>query len=347
MDCEFRVALAWWKSSLSILKVIRGIGFILFKTPNRCNVDLYIMVRHSRIKDFFLLGGFRFVLLIVWLTPGFLIPCIARAVCVLSRLFVTRDVRILRQNMENILKMQKGGRESVEFENKVLHNLYCCMLETLKCYYKPDLFQVDGTEELGVLIAEFEKAGKGAVMVTGHLGSWEYAGRCSVRLAKNEFYVLGKPFGSPAITRFLDKARKRLGMEVLWTDQPMVLKTMIKTLRGGGSLGIVMDQRPDAGSGIPVSFLGKDTLFVGGPGKVVAKTDCGVLASFCLRTGPMQYRLYTEKILPAGHGITDTAEITRLMAEEIERVIKLHPHQWTWNNNRWAVRVRKGKKKTA
>lgn len=320
--------------------------FKLSKDAVRCNGVVWYMARNKRFRDFFVVGAFRCMLLLIRFTPGFAISAFAHSVCFITRTIESRDVRIMRDNLVKVRGLELGSSEMAEFEKKVLYIQVCSTLETIKTFYNPGKLRIDGVEQAREIVEGIDKAGKGSVQATGHLGSWECAGRVGALVSKNGFCALAKPFGPPAITRFLGDFRKRLGMNILWTDESMVLKSMIKTLRSGGGLGIVMDQRPEGEKGVEVDFLGQKTFFVGGPARVIAKTGCGVAVAFCLRKGPMHYEIVGGKLLDGDHGITDVEEITQMIASEIGRVIDLYPHQWTWNNNRWKVRKynRKAKK---
>ena len=113
------------------------------------------------------------------------------------------------------------------------------------------------------------------------------------------------------------------------------MRDMVRTLRRGGSLGIVMDQRPQKGSGLRVEFCGFPTEFVGGPAAIAIRTGCAVVGVFCMREGPFRYRLLTYEVAPPNHEETDQVALTQRMASTIERVIRDYPEQWTWTYRRW------------
>ena len=110
---------------------------------------------------------------------------------------------------------------------------------------------------------------------------------------------------------------------------------MLKLLKAGECLGFVMDQKPEGRIGPSVNFLGQMTEFVSGPAKLAMRQSSPVLAVFCVRTGPHQYRLLQKVVAPADHGIDDETILTQKMADAIEEAIRLYPEQWIWNYKRW------------
>ena len=126
-----------------------------------------------------------------------------------------------------------------------------------------------------------------------------------------------------------------MGTPVLWNHRKTLIKDILLALRRGESVGFVMDQKPEGRRGPIVDFFGKPTPFVGGPAAIAIKTRCAVLSVFCLREGPMEYRILSRKLLDGGHKFEDEAKLSQEMAHEIEGVIRAYPEQWLWNYKRW------------
>ncbi|MCX6109209.1 MAG: lysophospholipid acyltransferase family protein, partial [Proteobacteria bacterium] len=187
---------------------------------------------------------------------------------------------------------------------------------------------------------------------TAHLGSWELCAYYAQKAASKPLHVLAKPSRSKLLTAFLDVLRGRMGTHVLWTDKKTLLRDMLEALRRREALGFVMDQKPEGRSGPVVPFFGVATEFVFGPEKLARKIGCPVIAIFCVREGPLTYRLLSETLFgpprpagpagPAGPGVdpacaqsTADGAVTARCAEAIERVIRAYPEQWTWTYKRW------------
>jgi lauroyl/myristoyl acyltransferase len=293
------------------------------------------MVNKTTHKEVILLCFYDCILFLIKLTPRFLIPVVSRVVCFFGRSFVGRDIKILRENLEQMRDMPRGSQDALAFEKRTFFNHICSALETLKFSCKPESLKVDGKERLSELIEAGRKKGTGSLFVTAHLGSWESVGWVLSKIAKSDCHALARRPGCKALERFFDKFRCRLGMKVLLIDRPLLLRDMVKTLKSGGFLAVAMDQRPVGGRKTTVDFLGRKTDFVCGPAIAAGMAECPVYAVFSVRKGPMHYELISSEVAPAGNKNLDVNVLTQRMATAIEHAVDLYPDQWTWHYDRW------------
>lgn len=243
--------------------------------------------------------------------------------------------RRLQRNVERIQEIPSGSAAAHRFQRQVVKHQCVCALETIRAIYEPELLRVEGFEELQRLAARAEAEADGPLYITGHTGSWELMAYFAHRAGKRPLHVLAKSARLPSLTRTLGALRARMGARVLWADNALVLRDMLRTLRNGGTLGLVMDQRPKKGAGPRVEFWGFPTEFVKGPAAIAIRTRCAVIAVFCMREGPFRYRLLSYEVAPPNHEETDEVALTQRMAHTIERVIRIYPEQWTWMYRRW------------
>lgn len=249
-----------------------------------------------------------------------------------------KEFKKLYLNVEKIYGVPKHSGFARNFAKQViLHQIESGIESLISCRAPQgkDPVQINGLSELEETIAELKKGGRGIVVVTGHLGMWEFVAKYCAVAAKETFNALAKPSKSPAVTQYMDETRGKMNTNVLWTDKKTLLKDMISVIRKGEILGFVMDQKPDSRKGPEVEFFDRPTVFVSGPAKLAAKMNSPVLGVFCMREGPWQYRIVHKVILEAEHDVSDELHLTQEMASEIERVIKLYPEQWVWNYKRW------------
>ena len=284
-----------------------------------------------RLQEFVL----RSLLFAARMTPKFAVGGFCSVVAFLAYPLGKKDRNKIERNIDKILGIPAGSEESEDFQNRVLKHQICNSIESLKASYNNDLITVAGFDDMQRRFQENLQKGKGLIIITAHMGSWEIAAYYCSLASDGKFSALAKPSKLEAATRLLDAYRLRMKTKTLWTDQRSLLKTMASTLKNGEALGFVMDQRPDGRKGPIVDFMGQPTQFVVGPAWASIRNGSPVVSVFCIRTGPWQYRMLCAELLPADHGKTDSVEITQIMASEIERIIRLHPEQWVWNYNRW------------
>lgn len=253
----------------------------------------------------------------------------------LVRLAAGRDRRQLSENVRRIYGLPAHSYFAQLFSRQVFKQQLLIALETMRLIRKPDLVELLGFDELADRVASAEAAGRGHIMITAHLGSWELCAYYAQKAAKRPLHVLAKPAKRRFLTLFLAQLRECMQVHVLWTDRKTLLRDMLGALKRHESLGFVMDQKPEGRQGPSVPFLGLATEFVSGPAAMAIRADCPVIAIFCVREGVGRYRLLSRTLLPALHGQKDETAVTALCAEAISDIIRAYPEQWTWTYKRW------------
>ena len=64
---------------------------------------------------------------------------------------------------------------------------------------------------------------RGLIIVTAHIGSWEFVARYAAQASGKRFNALAKPSKLPEMTFVLNKLRDRMNTAVLWTDSKNLL----------------------------------------------------------------------------------------------------------------------------
>lgn len=246
-----------------------------------------------------------------------------------------KDVRRIGINIAEIYGLPPHSSFSRRFCRQVIAHQVQSALEVFKGSVSPGSVTIVGKEEFSACLKERQGNGRGVIIITGHMGSWELVGHAASSLGTGEFYALAKPSKLPRLTKALEDMRGRYGVKVLWTGRPLLMKDMMKILRKGDSLGFVMDQKPNGRIGLVVDFMGLSTEFVSGPAMTAARTGAPVLGVFCMREGPWRYRIFAKPVSEETDGFLDQCALTQKMAAVIEEVVRLYPEQWAWNYRRW------------
>ena len=244
----------------------------------------------------------------------------------------TRGVdEALRQNL-CALTGQNGTYLDALCAENVAH--FSCMLADYFLYAGGDPADIDA------LLAEwrgwehFERArtrGKGAIVVTAHLGNWELGGLLLARRGLPMTVVtLEEP--SSELTHWRDRMRQRLGIKTITVGpgHDFAFVEMLQALRRNELLAMLVD-RPYAGSGMPVQFCGRQTEFSSAPALLWQHTDAAVLPAFVLQELGGQYISFADAPLEFAHGPEPRAalkENTQRLATHFETIIRQHPEQW-------------------
>lgn len=181
--------------------------------------------------------------------------------------------------------------------------------------------------------------GRGVLVLTGHLGAWELS----------SFYhsLSGYPMGvvirrldNPLVDEMVNRIRCRHGNRVLHKDD--FARGLIAAMRGGHTVGILMDTNMTPPQGVFVPFFGVPACTASGLARVAFKTGAAVLPGFLLwEEAEKQYvlRFYPEmELANSGEPEADAVENTARFTAAIEQVIRKYPSQWLWMHRRWKTR---------
>jgi KDO2-lipid IV(A) lauroyltransferase len=177
--------------------------------------------------------------------------------------------------------------------------------------------------------------GKGVILVTGHIGSWELFARRIAALGLPSATV-AKETQDPRLTKLLEDSRAGAGVKVFWRGSAMSAREMLRFLRAGGMLGILIDQDTKVG-GYFVPFFGRPAFTPRAAGDLAVRTGAAMVFGCAHRVGPSSHRAVVRRIDPPRSGDRDqdslalTAEATRI----IESEIRAHPEEWVWMHPRW------------
>ena len=238
--------------------------------------------------------------------------------------------------IENIEKTAISYQPSaISIARETFKNLGRSFTEIVKIYYGLGKNIIDSVEIAGA--ENFNKArakGKGILFLTGHCGNWELLGT-AVAANLADIAIVARPINNPYINKFIVNGRQRHGNSII--AKQGALKVIIKRLRDGGSVGILMDQSVLSDEGYVIDFLGRGAWTTKMPALIARKTGAAVLPVFIHRTD----RGHSLKICPEVElsNMDDkekaALEDTKKFSGFIEGYIKEHPFEWLWIHRRW------------
>lgn len=176
------------------------------------------------------------------------------------------------------------------------------------------------------------------VGVTGHFGNWELMGRYGA-LAGGGVMSVAMPIKNPAVDVLLQRMRGDTGQQLVARDG--ALKKLVRHLRGGGIVGLLLDQNtaPDEG-GIFVDFFGKPVAVSPAAGLLAPLTKSRIVFGYALPRadgtylGEFPYVLSADEITALDRA-TAAREITQRITTFYEEAIRARPDCWLWSYKRW------------
>ncbi|MBF0547463.1 MAG: lysophospholipid acyltransferase family protein [Candidatus Riflebacteria bacterium] len=179
----------------------------------------------------------------------------------------------------------------------------------------------------------YEK-GRGVIILSGHFGLWELIPQWFSANGYQMTSVIRRQTNLQ-VDEIMERMRRNHG--ALTTDSGYGIRDILKTLKSGKLLGLMMDQ--NAGDkGIFVDFLGKPASTVPGPAMVSAKTG-SPLVLVIVQPGSdsnIDFKIlppiYPDQFPNNSEGRTMlTSRYTDLFCD----IIKKRPEQWFWLHRRW------------
>ena len=269
--------------------------------------------------------------------PSRVYSSIAEVVYTVFRSAFKKDLKKIATNVKAVFGLEAHSNFVKVFQRQVLVHQIVSNLEVIRSLAnRKSKVEILDIEVLKRNLESIDTS-NGVVCITGHLGSWELCAQSVAEATNKTFYALAKPPKNKAIVKLLAYLRANMTTELLWTDRKDLFSAMKDVLDQGECLGFVMDQKPGKRKGVKVDFLGQNTEYVSGPAKFAILKNAPVVSVFCVREGPMRYRIISNILLEKGHDIESETEVTQIMAKEIESAIKLYPEQWVWNYKRWKL----------
>ena len=180
--------------------------------------------------------------------------------------------------------------------------------------------------------------GRGAVLVTGHLGNWELHG-VAHGLLFGAIQVVARPLDNPGLDARLCAMRTMAGNTVVYKQRALV--RILHALRARQGIALVVDQNVLPGDGIFVDFFGRKAATTTVAAALAVKTGAPVVPSRTELLADGRYRLTYAPALewsPSGDRQADVACLTQRLTRQIEEWVRETPAQWLWMHRRWKTR---------
>jgi KDO2-lipid IV(A) lauroyltransferase len=211
------------------------------------------------------------------------------------------------------------------------------LLETSALWLRPGpralrlIRKIDGAE----LVERALEQGKGVILATPHLGSWEAAGLYGA--AACHMTCLYRPLRIPEIEDLVCNARNRLGANHVPATVAGI-RTLYRTLGQGGTVAMLPDQEPQADAGIFAPFFGIPAWTMVLLARLSHRSGAPVVFAWCERLARgsgyhLHFRAAPEEIYSR-----DTEGAVIVMNRMIEQLIRECPTQYQWGYRRFRTR---------
>jgi KDO2-lipid IV(A) lauroyltransferase len=282
-------------------------------------------------------GVERFLTVFPWTT----VAEVGKALGLLFWLVDARHRRTVRNNFR-MTDLGLDDREIRRLSRTCFAHFGAVFLTTVRLYAAdPEegdpWIRVEGLEHYDAAYA----LGRGVIEISGHYGNWEAINWAQGR-AGRRMSAIARSLKNPLLDKALRDSREALGNPII--PKGGALREAVRALRGGHSVGFIMDQ--DAlTSGAWVKFLGEWASTFSTAGYLAARMGVPVLAAFSWpeEDGGIRVRFEPPFEVPVtGDLERDTWVATQLMTAVLERQIRKDPRWYFWMHNRYKTRPGEG-----
>ncbi len=175
--------------------------------------------------------------------------------------------------------------------------------------------------------------GRGAIIVTPHLGNWELGG-VTFALRDHPIYALTLKDAESDVQDFRDQMRNTLGVKTVHID-PTRYATMLKlvNLLKENQVIAMLGDRWEAGRKVEVTFFGRRVVFPAGAPALALASGAPIIPAFTIAQPNGHYLAWMEPpIRVSRRSGQSSAELITEKAQEIagvfETVITRYPDQW-------------------
>ncbi len=195
--------------------------------------------------------------------------------------------------------------------------------------------RVENTEALARVL----DAGKGAIIVTGHFGSWEVAttaGLAAFPEMRGRFHFVRRPIKPRWLDQLVNWHFRDAGFGVV--AKRGGLDDIVQHLERGDIVVFPFDQYAKGKDGIPVEFFGHLARTFKSVAVIALATGAPVLPAASWREDDGSHVLRFEDPMPLFDDDDTSLAIrrnTRAYNAVLERLVLRHPEQWYWAHRRW------------
>ncbi len=196
-----------------------------------------------------------------------------------------------------------------------------------------EYIQVEGEEN----IRQALERKKGALVLTGHIGSWDLLCTVTPRFGY-PLTVITKKIKQESLNRLWLDIRERFGVQFLPSHN--AYRQCLKALRNNELIGFILDQNMINTEGVFVDFFGKPACTSPGLAYMAAQSQAPIVPIFIKRQPDGRHLI---RVMPALEPPADREpETIRLATQTYTRIledyIRANPADWIWIHRRWRTK---------
>ncbi len=243
-------------------------------------------------------------------------------------------LNVVRDNLSKSFP-EKSHEELRRIERLSYRNLSQITVESLKAFTmsKKQIFarhKVINEKDMSYVYKDHG----GVIALPNHYGNWEWGALSCMQLQWHGV-ALYKPLSNKYLDNYLRKNRSRLGTELVSIYD--TARTFILNKDKGKNYVMASDQSPsNSKKSYWINFLGRETAFLHGPEVYAKKYNYPAVFVDIQRVKRGYYELELSVLAENPKELPD-GEVTKRLANKLEKVIRKKPEDWLWTHKRWKL----------
>lgn len=257
---------------------------------------------------------------------------------IVARLLVLSSASRWRTTLDNVRCAYPNATEEwiASIAKQSYLNFATCYVELFSISSMPaeerlSLFSFEQDNE----IVRNRDQGKGAILLSAHIGNWELAVPVTADLASVRAISIAKTQRNRLINDLINQCRSSDNVRVVPMDD--AAKEIVRTLNTAGFVCMMLDQAADPRKDVFVDFFGRPAVTFEAPATLALRFNADIITAFAIREADGRYVVKTGRV--SMDGIDDTPEGRETLVQRcttiIEDIIRQYPGQWSWQHKRW------------
>ncbi len=167
------------------------------------------------------------------------------------------------------------------------------------------------------------------IFITAHLGNLDTLGVIVGEFFGRTVHVQQK-VKNPFIYNYMSKQREKYG--ITFVEKHGAVKHLVKAIKNGEVISLVIDQNIKKSLATPVKFLGKETYQLVTSSQLSKKFNIPILPIFIVGEDDNYKVILKKPIYPENKSIE---ELNQIQADVMSEVINKYPHEWFWCHKRF------------
>lgn len=169
-----------------------------------------------------------------------------------------------------------------------------------------------------------------AIFVGAHIANWEVMTATALMQLGHIVEATYRAPNNPYVRNLLEKSRSIGGRIPSHPKEASSARTTLKTLKSGGCIGILADQKYN--EGIETQFFGRPAMTNAIFATLAQKTDALIVPIQVIRTGGAHFEMIAIDPIDPNLSIEET---TQAITNHVEQWVRENPGQWIWLHRRW------------